>query len=106
MSRVLVDVPSTAKRGETIQIRAMAAHVMETGFRRTQFGEAIPRNIITDFACTYDGEEVFRARLHPAISANPVFTFTTVATNSGTLEFRWRGDNGFTAHATARITVT
>jgi sulfur-oxidizing protein SoxZ len=49
--------------------------------------------------------EVFRADLHPAIAANPLITFTTVATESGTLEFRWTGDNGFAAAHTASITV-
>ena len=55
--------------------------------------------------CTYNGVEVFRAELHPAIAANPLITFTTVATESGTLEFRWTGDNGFSATETAAIKV-
>ena len=42
---------------------------METGFRHTQRGERVPRNIITRFVCTYDGTEVMRAILHPARSA-------------------------------------
>ena len=60
---------------------------METGFRRTQLGELIPRDIITPFVCTYNGVEIFRADLHPAIAANPLIAFTTVATESGTLSF-------------------
>lgn len=106
MSRAIVNVPSTARRGEVIEIKTMVAHVMETGFRRTQLGEVIPRNIITEFVCRYNGSEIFRATLYPAIAANPVFTFTTVATESGTLEFAWRGDNGYIAAASATITVT
>jgi sulfur-oxidizing protein SoxZ len=78
---------------------------METGFRRTQLGELIPRDIIRTLVCTYNGVEVFRAELHPAIAANPLVTFTTVATESGTLEFRWAGDNGFSAREIANITV-
>ena len=31
----------------------------------------IPRDIITLFTCTYNGEEIFRAELSPAIAANP-----------------------------------
>ena len=46
-----------------------------------------------------------RADLHQAISANPFITFFTVATESGTLEFRWTGDNGLEATATAKIVV-
>ena len=40
---------------------------------------------------------MFRADLHPAMAANPLVTFTTVATDSGTLEFSWTGDNGYAA---------
>jgi sulfur-oxidizing protein SoxZ len=105
MARVIVNVPATAKRGEVIEIRTLAGHDMETGFRRTQIGELVPRNIITRFTCSYNGVEVFRADLHPAIAANPLLSFTTVATESGTLEFRWSGDNGFAAVQNASITV-
>ena len=68
-------------------------------------GEAIPRDIITSFVCTYNGEEIFRAALYPAIAANPFITFHTVATESGTIAFKWTGDNGFAAEASAKITV-
>ena len=105
MARVVVTFPATAKRGEVIEIKTLAGHEMETGFRRTQLGELLARNIITRFTCSYNGEEIFSAELHPAVSANPLITFSTVATESGTLEFRWSGDNGFTASHSAKITV-
>jgi sulfur-oxidizing protein SoxZ len=105
MARVVVNLPQQARRGEIMEIRALAGHDMETGFRRTQLGELIPRDIITRFACTYNGVEVFRAELHPAMAANPLITFTTLATESGTLEFRWTGDNGFSATHSAQISV-
>jgi sulfur-oxidizing protein SoxZ len=105
MSRVVGNLPKRARRGEIIEIRTLAGHSMETGFRRTQLGELIPRNIITRFTCSYNGVEVFSADLHPAVAANPLIAFSTVATESGTLEFRWSGDNGFSAAHTASITV-
>ena len=105
MARVVVSVPKTAKRGEVIEIRTLAAHPMETGFRRTQLGELIARDIITRFTCLYNGVEVFRADLHSAVAANPLVTFTTVATESGTLEFRWSGDNDFAVTEKATIQV-
>src|SRR6185503_14120695 len=105
MARVVVNVPASAKRGEVIEIRTLAGHSMETGFRRTQMGELVPRDILTSFSCHYNGVEVFRADLHPAVAANPLISFSTVATESGTLEFRWTGDNGFAATQSASITV-
>jgi sulfur-oxidizing protein SoxZ len=105
MARAVVSMPARAKRGEIIEIRTLVGHEMETGFRRTQLGELIPRDIVTRFVCTYDGEEIFRAELHPAIAANPLVAFSTVATASGTLEFRWTGDNGFSVAESARLVV-
>jgi sulfur-oxidizing protein SoxZ len=106
MTRALVNLPAQAKRGEVIDIKTLVSHAMETGIRRTHLGVPIPRDIVTSFTCTYNGEEIFRATLYPAMAANPLLQFTTVATESGTLEFRWIGDNGFAASATAQLVVT
>jgi sulfur-oxidizing protein SoxZ len=105
MSRAVVHVPATAKRGEILEIKALAGHNMETGFRRTERGELIARDIIREFVCTYNGVEVFRAELHPAIAANPLFAFNVVARESGTLEFRWTGDNGYAVVRSVNLTV-
>jgi sulfur-oxidizing protein SoxZ len=105
MARAVVTMPSQAKRGEIVEIKTLAAHPMETGFRRTQTGDLIPRDIIRRFTCTYNGTEVFRVELHPAIAANPLIAFTTVATESGTLAFQWIGDNGYAVTETASIRV-
>ncbi|MBY0333000.1 MAG: thiosulfate oxidation carrier complex protein SoxZ [Acetobacteraceae bacterium] len=105
MARVLLQVPATARRGEVIEIRALIQHPMETGFRPDASGVVAPRDIIRRFACTWDGETVFSAELHPAIAANPYLSFTALATASGTLEFAWTGDNGFAQTETRRVTV-
>ena len=105
MASALINVPARAKRGEVIEIKTLISHPMETGFRRTQIGALIPRDIIKGFVCTYNGSEVFRAELHPAIAANPFIVFSTVATESGTLAFHWTGDNGFSVTESAAISV-
>jgi sulfur-oxidizing protein SoxZ len=105
MARAVVTLPAQAKRGEIVEIKTLAQHTMETGFRRTQTGELIPRDIIRRFTCTYNGVEVYRVDLHPAISANPLIAFTTVATESGTLSFQWVGDNGYTVTEIAPLRV-
>jgi sulfur-oxidizing protein SoxZ len=106
MASALINVPANAKRGDVIEIKTLMSHIMETGFRHTETGAVIPRNIITDFSCRYNGNEVFRAELFPAFSANPFIAFFTVATESGSFEFRWTGDNGFSETASASITVS
>ena len=105
MASALINVPATAKRGEIIEIKTLMSHIMETGYRHTAEGTVIPRDIITSFSCRYNGNEIFRADLFPASSANPFITFFTVATESGKFEFEWIGDKGFTATASASITV-
>ena len=105
MARALISVPARARRGEVIALRTLMSHPMESGFRHTNLGERVPRNIITTFVATYNGEEIFRASLYPAIAANPFITFNTVATENGTIEFTWTGDNGFSATERANITV-
>ena len=105
MTRPLINVPARAKRGQVIEIKTLISHVMETGFRHSSIGVLLPRDIITEFVCTYAGEEIFRSDLYPAISANPFITFHTIATQSGTLTFTWTGDNGFSVTEQASITV-
>jgi sulfur-oxidizing protein SoxZ len=105
VASALVNVPARARRGEVIEIKTLVSHAMETGYRRTQLGAAIPRDIIRRFVCTYNGTEIFRAELHPAIAANPFFVFSTIATESGTITFHWTGDNGFSVAESAAITV-
>lgn len=104
-ARAIIHVPATARKGEIIEIRTLVGHPMETGFRRNHLGEALPRDIVSRFVCTYNGAEILSADLHPAIAANPLLVFHTVATESGTIECRWSGDNGLALTAGASITV-
>ena len=105
MARALINVPAKAARGQVIEIKTLISHPMETGYRHTMTGEVIPRDIIHTFVCRYNGEEVFRADLHPAIAANPFITFFTVATASGAIELAWTDDHGETQTQKADITV-
>ena len=105
MVNAIVNVPASVRRGEIIEIKTLVRHAMESGFRRTHLGEVVPRDIIRLFVCSYNGAEIFRAELHPAIAANPLMTFTTVATESGTIAFKWVGDNDYTVTESAKITV-
>jgi sulfur-oxidizing protein SoxZ len=95
MPQALITVPKTARRGDVLEIKTLIQHPMETGYRAGPDGRVLPRDIITSFTCTYAGAEVFRAEL-----------FTTVATESGQLVFRWKGDKGFEHVETVTIAVT
>ena len=106
MARTLINAPSTARRGEVIEIRATIGHPMETGFRPGDDGKILPRNLIKRFSCRYNGELVFSAELFSAVAANPYLAFHTVARESGTLALTWEGDNAFTQTENVTLTVT
>jgi sulfur-oxidizing protein SoxZ len=89
-----VQVPSSATKGEIFQVKALISHQMETGLRRDNDGNVIPRKIIHKFICRYNGSDVFVADLHEAIAANPYLEFYLRAIESGRLEFVWYEDGG------------
>jgi sulfur-oxidizing protein SoxZ len=106
MAVTRIQAPATAARGEVIELRVLIAHPMETGYRPGADGRVLPRDLIRRFTCRYNGEVVFSAELHPAISANPYLGFHAVASESGTLEFEWQGDNGFAQTERRPLQVT
>ena len=89
-----MNVPETAAEGEIVPVKVLISHPMETGFRRGLDGQPIPRNIIQEIRCTYAGNEVFRADLHPAIAANPFFAFHLRASVSGDVTLSWTDAEG------------
>jgi sulfur-oxidizing protein SoxZ len=106
MGKARVRVPERAAKGEVVEIRAMVDHPHESGFRHDNMGRPIPRHIVESFSCSYNGREIFRAKLHPAVSTNPYFMFHALAMESGDLVFTWTDDQGGVATQTAKIEVT
>ncbi len=105
MSRTLVQVPSLVRRGEIIEITAMAAHPMETGYRTGDDGRPVPRHIIEELRCELDGQEVFRMKLSAAITAHPWVAFPLRAMRSGTLRLVWTDDRAESFEARVRLEV-
>ena len=97
-------MPATARKGETIEIKTLVLHPMITGHSAGGANTA-KRDIVHTFTALYDGAEIFRATLSPAIAANPYIAFTTVATASGAMELSWSGDNGFDVTERVEIVV-
>jgi len=104
--KVWVRLSENPKRGEPVEVRAMVIHPMESGFRLDNVGRPIPRHIVDNFLCAYAGTPVFRATLHPAMSANPYFVFYVVAEESGDLVLTWTDDRGEVAGHSVRLEVT
>ena len=104
--KVLVSVPASVKRGEAFEVKAMAMHAMENGFRRDMDGKPIPRKILNHFTCRYNGEIVLDCDWQTAISANPYLSFAVKAVDSGSLTFEWTDDDGSVERHSSLIKVT
>jgi sulfur-oxidizing protein SoxZ len=79
---------------------------METGQRKDKDGNPIPRDIINAFTATYAGASVFRATLHPGISANPYIAFHMRVSGPGDLVFTWTDDAGKVVSEKLTLNVT
>ena len=107
MAKPRVKAPKKAAKGKVFQVKALLSHKMESGQRKDRkTGELIPRMIINKFVATFNGEEVFSADWHPAISANPYMSFFMKAQESGELELKWIDDNNKTVSAKRNIAVS
>lgn len=89
-----VRVPRSAAAGDTITIKSMISHPMESGQRKDSDGNPIPRSIINRFTCAFNGQSVIEVALEPAISTNPFFEFEALVPEAGTFEFTWYDDDG------------
>lgn len=102
-----VKAPKSAKAGETVTIKTLISHPMETGQRKDKkTGELIPRQIINRFVATFNGEEVVNVAIEPAVSANPYIEFDLVVPETGTLVLEWTDDDGSVYTKEAEITVS
>jgi len=96
----------TPAPGEIVTVRTMVTHPMETGLRKTADGDLVPRNIISSFECTLDGELLFAWAPETAVSQNPYLEFRFRAGTSGTLHMVWVDDEGARIEVVEEIAVT
>ena len=104
-SKPRVKVPKTASAGEVITIKTLISHNMESGQRKDKDGNLIPRQIINKFTAEFNGQPVFSADMHGAISANPYMEFSAKVNESGTFKFTWVDDDGSVYETENEITV-
>ncbi len=105
-SKPRVKVPKKASVGEVITIKTLISHKMESGQRKGKDGKLVPRKIINKFTAEFNGQEVFSADMHGAVSANPYLEFTVKMSESGTFKFSWVDDDGSVYSTEKKITVS
>jgi sulfur-oxidizing protein SoxZ len=101
--RARLSIPERLRAGEDFEVRLLLQHPMESGQRVDSDGRSVARNIVTEVEARLDGRRVWRARLNPAIAANPYLAFWLRIEASAELEILWRGDSGFAHRQTARL---
>ena len=103
--RLHIKAPSKARKGEIVRLMTKLNHPMESGWRRRQNGEFVPKELISEFVCQLDGEEVFRAELDSGTAGNPYLSFYIRVQKSGIVLFTWRGEGGESYRNEAAIEV-
>ena len=103
--RTRLSLPRTVHRGEVFEVKTLVTHPMDNGFMYSRDGQRIPRRIIHRFEASFNGDPVFRADWHEAISPNPFMSFHAAVEESGTFEFSWHDDDGTVHTASAEIEV-
>jgi sulfur-oxidizing protein SoxZ len=100
-----INVPAKVPRNEVFEVRLSIRHPMETGYRTDDSGKAIPRNVVRNVTCKYNGNLVFAAQLSSGIAANPYLRFFVTARDSGELVFEWVDDAGVRVSERAPVVV-
>jgi sulfur-oxidizing protein SoxZ len=89
-----VKVPKTAAAGDVVTIKALISHEMESGQRKGEDGNLIPRKIINRFTCDFNGMNVVDVTIAPGLSSNPYFEFDAKVDAAGEFKFTWYDDDG------------
>ena len=94
------------KVGESVKIKTLAEHEMETGVRRDNItGIIYPRLIIQSVIAKYNGKIVFKANWFSGVSANPYLAFYITAKESGLIEIEWKDDHATTSYKRGYLKV-
>ena len=89
-----VKVPKQASAGDTITLKTLISHPMESGQRKDADGKIVPRSIINRFVVDFAGTNVVDVQMEPAISTNPYFEFDVTVDKAGEFTFTWYDDDG------------
>jgi sulfur-oxidizing protein SoxZ len=100
-----VKVPKTAAAGDSITIKTLISHKMESGQRKDGDGNVIPQSIINRFTCDFNGENVVDVEMKAAISTNPYFEFQAMVPEAGEFKFTWYDDDGDVYDTTKKIAI-
>ena len=98
-----IRVPASAAAGEPFTIKTKVKHPMETGRRKDNDGNTVPRHVIERFTCEFNGETVIDLVVEGGVSSDPFFEFDAVIDTAGEFVFTWSDATGETYTETKAI---
>ena len=81
-------------QGDTVEVRVLIQHEMETGQRKDAQGKAIPAWYIQQVTATANGKTVLSAQWVPAVSKNPFLSFKYKGAKGDKLQVTWTDNKG------------
>ncbi|MEJ2316836.1 MAG: thiosulfate oxidation carrier complex protein SoxZ [Gammaproteobacteria bacterium] len=104
-NKLYIKLPEKVEQGDLVFVRVRIDHEMESGWRITQEGNTVPKNIIREFICLYNGKEVFKVALDAGMSPNPYIGFYIRASESGNIDCTWVTGGGERLSTSSLLTV-
>jgi sulfur-oxidizing protein SoxZ len=84
-------------QGESVQVRILMSHEMETGQRKDAAGNLVPAHFIQSVVATHNGRLVFEGECGPAVSKNPYLQFQFAGGKAGDkVKVTWIDNTGET----------
>ena len=81
-------------QGDTVEVRVLMQHEMETGQRKDAQGKVIPAWFIQDVTATWNGKTVLSAQWGPAVAKNPFLSFKIKGAKGDKVQITWVDNKG------------
>ncbi|MEO5338071.1 MAG: thiosulfate oxidation carrier complex protein SoxZ [Magnetospirillum sp. WYHS-4] len=95
MAQVKIRLPSTIAKGQSVAVRALVVHPMET-VQRDKDGKVVDKvyNYVHTVSADFNGKAIFSGQLTQSVSANPFVTFAFVPQAPGKLTVTFEDTTG------------
>ena len=103
MAKKTIKIRAKAK-GDSVEVKALMTHPMETGARKDKKGELIPAHFIQEVTCESGGKTRMHAQWSGGVSKNPYLSFKFKGGNKGDmLTLTWLDNMGKSDSAEVKI---
>jgi sulfur-oxidizing protein SoxZ len=87
-------LPALRRKGETMELKILIQHPMDTGFVHDLSGAVIEKNVIHTLRLNFNGELLMQAELGTGTAANPFLQFPVRVFEDGEFVLNWIDDRG------------